>query len=617
MYGYDIFRKFGIHQHQFIKKGLMAEYLSINEYSINVISQRYPDLKYECRHSSRQTSRHIQFFIDGLEKEIHLEYRVESVWYGDKNEWIGRIECHFEGDWETRYGTLIDKLMYLTENCNELNWSVWEYGYRCQHTKKICTLDDLYETLSSMMDMFTNLIHEARSDSPALNEREICVDSRLNDVDKVDIFEKSYKDILRIPLAIPNYQRTYCWDESNVKCLLNDVSEHISIKSSVPYRLGTIILHHHNDRYDILDGQQRLVTLALLLAEIGVKTNLLKEKFVSKQSIEHVAYNKHIIHDYVLRHPGLVSLTDSLLDKIEFSVLVLGNTTLDLAYTFFSNQNSRGVALSDYDLLKAHHLRHIPTSLEQQSRRAAEVWNKMIEDGRIDNDDTSASRQTQKAANAAYVRTLDTYLYRMRKWMRKRTCDDSENSYRIKKEYEAAPIVEEIPPFGERFYFNEPIQGGTHFFSFVEQHLHKYQLFTATEEYRLLHCSIVGSSNEFYRDAIETVLFCYFLKFSTYYLADALVVIMRILLQHRYIHPQATKSSVVKYTGDSELILIIDHATSPTFFLAEARNIAKDLLYPSRQNLSPIRLRMRMTATNIAKKLEHKIIVESFKNLNR
>jgi hypothetical protein len=127
----------------------------------------------------------------------------------------------------------------------------------------------------------------------------------------------------------------------------------------------------------------------------------------------------------------------------------------------------------------------------------------------------------------------------------------------------------------------------------------------------------VGSSNEFYRDAIETVLFCYFLKFGTYYLADALVVIMRILLQHRYIHPQATKSSVVKYTGDSELILIIDHATSPTFFLAEARNIAKDLLYPSRQNLSPIRLRMRMTATNIAKKLEHKIIVESFKNLNR
>lgn len=292
-----------------------------------------------------------------------------------------------------------------------------------------------------------------------------------------------------------------------------------------------------------------------------------------------------------------------MLNNIEFTVLVLGNTTLDLAYTFFSNQNSRGVALSDYDLLKAHHLRHIPTSLEQQSRRVAEVWNKMIEDGRTD--------------NAAYVRTLDTYLYRMRKWMRKRECDDSKTSYRIKKEYEAAPIVEEIPPFGERFYFNEPIQGGTHFFAFVEQHLHKYQLFTATEEYKLLHSSIVGSSNELYRDVIETVLFCYFLKFGTYYLADALVVIMRILLQHRYIHPQATKSSIVKYAGDSELVLIIDYATSPTFFLAEARNIAKDLLYPPRQKMSPIRHRMRITAANISKRLESKIFIESFKNMNR
>jgi hypothetical protein len=404
-------------------------------------------------------------------------------------------------------------------------------------------------------------------------------------------------------LAIPNYQRIYCWEESNVKCLLDDIFEHINVKTKVPYRLGTIILHCHDGRYDILDGQQRLVTLALLMSEIGVKTNLLKEKFVSKQSVEHVAYNKHLIHDYVLRHPALVGFIDSLLNNIEFTVLVLGNTTLDLAYTFFSNQNSRGVALSDYDLLKAHHLRHIPTSLEQQSRRAAEVWNKMIEDGRTD--------------NAAYVRTLDTYLYRMRKWMRKRECDDSKTSYRIKKEYEAAPIVEEIPPFGERFYFNEPIQGGTHFFAFVEQHLHKYQLFTDTEEYKLLHSSIVGSSNELYRDVIETVLFCYFLKFGTYYLADALVVIMRILLQHRYIHPQATKSSIVKYAGDSELVLIIDYATSPTFFLAEARNIAKDLLYPPRQKMSPIRHRMRITAANISKRLESKIFIESFKNMNR
>ena len=95
------------------------------------------------------------------------------------------------------------------------------------------------------------------------------------------------------------------------------------------------------------------------------------------------------------------------------------------------------------------------------------------------------------------------------------------------------------------------------------------------------------------------------------------MVIMRIMLQHRYVSSRAIKSSIVQFAGDSELVLIIDQATSPTFFLAEARNIAKELPYPSRQSMTPIKLGMRSKASNISKRLEHNIVVESFKNLNR
>jgi|GEM_PF-5097506 hypothetical protein len=127
-----------------------------------------------------------------------------------------------------------------------------------------------------------------------------------------------------------------------------------------------------------------------------------------------------------------------------------------------------------------------------------------------------------------------------------------------------------------------------------------------------------GGSGQWYRDIVESILFCrYFLKFGAYYLSDVLVVIMRILLQHRYVSSRAVKSSIVQYAGDFELALIIDQATSPTFFLAEARNIARVLSYPARQEMSPIMRSMRMKASNIAKKLERNIVVESFKNLNR
>ena len=578
--------------------------LYITDWSINMLKKEYPNyaINSNCPHKSWQKSRYVQLFIDGYDHDLHYEYRIDGGWNG-------RVELHFEGNWDTKYSALIDYLIDNTQNCDELKWSEWTYGYRCQHSWKINTIEELYQIMSYMMELFGKLIKEFFSESPTLKKQTIECDATLPmQIDTVDVFEKSYKEIVRLPLAIPNYQRIYCWEENNVKCLLDDIFEHIATNKTTPYRLGTIILHSHNSKYDIIDGQQRLVTLALLLSEIGVKTGLLNETFSSLRSIEYVAYNKHLIHEYIQRHLSIRNHVEKLLDMLEFSVLVLQNTSIDLAYTFFSNQNSRGVALTDYDLLKAHHLRYIPSAFEQQSKHAAEVWNKMIENGRSENDQTTTPD---------YVRTLDIYIYRLRKWMRKKECDDSTSNYRIKREYEAAPIVEEIPPFGERFYFNEPIQGGTHFFSYVEQHRNKYRLFSKTKEYTIFHNTIQGGSNQWYRDIIESVLFCYFLKFGEYYLSDALVVIMRILLQHRYTKPRAIKSSIVQYAGDSELVLIIDQATSPTFFLAEARNIAKDLSYPARQSMSPIMRSMRMKASNITKELEQNMVVESFKNLNR
>ena len=577
--------------------------LHIDNWSVEMLKKKYPNytIKAPWKSGSWQTSRYIQLLIAGMDDDIHYEYRIDS-------NWEGRVELHFEGDWEAKYSILIDRLMDNTQNCDELTWSGWAYGYSCQHCRKINKIEDLYQTLSYMIDLFDKLIHNHTSEIPAFEEKSIDCNGTLPKVETVDIFEKKYGEIIRLSLSIPNYQRIYCWEENNVKCLLDDVFEHVSANNKTPYRLGTIILHSHDNKFDIIDGQQRLVTLALLLSEIGIKTGLLNEKFTSQRSIEHIAYNKHIIHEYVQRHLNSYDYVEKLLDTLEFSVLVLNNTSIDLAYTFFSNQNSRGVALTDYDLLKAHHLRYIPAAHEQQSKHAAEVWNKMIEKGRNDNDQTTLPD---------YVRTLDTYIYRLRKWMRKKDCDDSTSNYRIKREYEAAPIVEEIPSYGEKFYFNEPIQGGTHFFTYVEQHINKYRLFSQTEEYRVLHNTIQGGSDQWYRDIIESILFCYFLKFGEYYLSDALVVIMRILLQHRYVSSRAIKSSIVQYAGDTELVLIIDQATSPTFFLAEARNIAKELLYPSLQSMTPIKRSMRIKASNISKRLEHNLVVESFKNLNR
>ena len=124
-------------------------------------------------------------------------------------------------------------------------------------------------------------------------------------------------------------------------------------------------------------------------------------------------------------------------------------------------------------------------------------------------------------------------------------------------------------------------------------------------------------SHRWYRDVIESLLFGYYLKFGTYYLAEALVVIMRIILQHRYLNGRARKASIVQYAGNTELIMIIDQATSPTFFLGEARRVVKELAYPSPKSMTPIMLKMKEIARTISIEMEQNLVVESFKNLNR
>ena len=86
----------------------------------------------------------------------------------------------------------------------------------------------------------------------------------------VEIYTKKFRDIVSLPLAIPSYQRIYCWEENNVKCLLDDIFSHLDNQGNgrIPYRLGTIILHYNNNKYDIIDGQQRLITLSLLINEL-------------------------------------------------------------------------------------------------------------------------------------------------------------------------------------------------------------------------------------------------------------------------------------------------------------------------------------------------------------
>lgn len=73
-------------------------------------------------------------------------------------------------------------------------------------------------------------------------------------------------------ITIPRYQRPYSWEKKNVETLINDVKK--------DYYIGNIIENYINDEKEIIDGQQRLITIFLVLIAIYNSTNddLLKEE---------------------------------------------------------------------------------------------------------------------------------------------------------------------------------------------------------------------------------------------------------------------------------------------------------------------------------------------------
>ncbi|MCQ5014575.1 DUF262 domain-containing protein, partial [Escherichia coli] len=71
-------------------------------------------------------------------------------------------------------------------------------------------------------------------------------------------------------IRIANYQRPYSWEVSTAQQLVDDLSEALreTERKDIPYVLGAIILHDDGEYLHVVDGQQRLLTLRMILAAL-------------------------------------------------------------------------------------------------------------------------------------------------------------------------------------------------------------------------------------------------------------------------------------------------------------------------------------------------------------
>ena len=487
----------------------------------------------------------------------------ELIWDDWKLYWELHIEPQNVAD-HYKYSRIARYIQDSTKDDSSLVWYNDGPAYKVRYNCIINSDDSLEKGLMLLYDKYDKLLEDCAKrfkptdlTLPYKNPSEF---KKFDDEEEVCLKTMSLKDLFDLKLTIPDYQRIYCWNDNNIKTLWNNLKE---MPEGLDYHLGAIILQCQDDGYDIIDGQQRLVTLTLILRALGYEGNmpLLLQRFKSQEACDNISNAKYVIQEikgWDCDENNL--MLNNILSHLTFSILLLKSNNLDLAYTFFSNQNSRGVRLSDYDILKAHHLRFLITN-DSQAEHLARRWNTISQDTDSDNE-------------PFIHKTLGLYLFRIRKWMRKHSCDEMNSNRPIKDEYSAAPLIPGIPPFGERFYFYEKIQGGAHFFAFTDYFVDLYKQFVKTPQVLLLRRYLLGESHWKYESVIETVLFAYFSKFGKQYLSEALFCIAGSIAQHRY-EARAIQYKINEHVQNNELVMMIDQASSPSFFLAETLLLLK------------------------------------------
>lgn len=209
---------------------------------------------------------------------------------------------------------------------------------------------------------------------------------------------------------IPFYQRPYRWQTSHVDTLLTSLRDN---QNKTEYRIGSIIVNPNVDKFEIVDGQQRLTTLSLLFLCLEGKdtAHKLSCEFDHTESQQNIYINYRYIQQW-LKSNNIDNhkFLEFILTKC--SIVVIEAEDLSEAFQMFDSQNGRGKELEAYNLLKAYHLRSIDnetTSIKitNEKKEIDRRWESSVLMKAVDSDES-------------LLKNLINNLYRIRQWSRQR-----------------------------------------------------------------------------------------------------------------------------------------------------------------------------------------------------
>lgn len=175
---------------------------------------------------------------------------------------------------------------------------------------------------------------------------------------------------------IPLYQREYSWNWKNWEEFLHDFERSYKNRNTTDY-WGNILVYDDGENYQIIDGQQRLITLIIFIHSLGKKidkNNILPLRFkdnelnifweslftlnddgdpvelkINKDKSIYKAYN-YFKNQLKNKKKNMKTRYYNFLLNTQLTLVILQNEME--SYLLFGRLNTRGLLLNDIDLIK-------------------------------------------------------------------------------------------------------------------------------------------------------------------------------------------------------------------------------------------------------------------------
>lgn len=191
-----------------------------------------------------------------------------------------------------------------------------------------------------------------------------------------------------VTYEVPIYQRNYAWEDDEITALIQDVYDAYCKDKNGTYFIGTLVSYHKGDQvYEVIDGQQRLTTINLVLAALGIeRKNKLtyRARKKSNETIKSVPEfnidekDNGIINGFRFAQNALKKIVskeelESYKKYFQENVHIIHYNVprdIDLNH-YFEIMNSRGEQLEKHEIIKA---RLVEQLNEQDKVTFSQLW---------------------------------------------------------------------------------------------------------------------------------------------------------------------------------------------------------------------------------------------------